>query len=287
MKPPEFDYAAPDSLDEALALLHGSEDAKVLAGGQSLLPMLNFRLAAPALLVDLRRVRGLTGIDRGEGTIRIGAMVRQRAAEESDVLVEAVPLVRDALRHVAHPQIRSRGTVGGSIAHADPAAELPGVLVALDGRVRVASSQGARWIEARDLYKTHFTTSLEPHEVLTAVELPVAPPRTGTACIEVARRSGDYALCGALVQITLAGDGAVEDVRVALLGVGRRPVRAPGVEQLLLGEEPSPERIAAAAIGASEGLEPPDDANASASYRRHLTRILVRRGLETALARAA
>ncbi|HKP19629.1 MAG TPA: FAD binding domain-containing protein, partial [Gaiellaceae bacterium] len=225
MKPPQFDYAAPDSLDEALALMT-TDDAKVLAGGQSLVPLLNFRLAAPALLVDLRRLPGLGGVERENGGVRIGAMVRQRAAEEDDQLCADVPLLREAVKHVAHPQIRSRGTVGGSIAHGDPAAELPALLVALDGRVCASSVRGERWIDGSALYTGFLTTAFEADEILTSVELPVAPPRTGAACVEVARRAGDYALCGALVQATRGPDGSVEDVRVALIGVGRRPYRA-------------------------------------------------------------
>jgi aerobic carbon-monoxide dehydrogenase medium subunit len=287
VKPPEFDYIAPESLDEALALLLETPDAKVLAGGQSLIPLLNFRLAGPSLLVDLRRIPGLDGIERSNGGVRIGAMVRQRAAEQSDLLGACVPLLRQALRFVAHPQIRSRGTIGGSIAHADPAAELPALLVALDGRVRVAGQAGERTVEAAELYTTFFTTTLEPDEIVTAVELPVAPPRTGTACVEVARRSGDYALCGALAQVTLATDGAVADARVALLGVGQRPARAVAVEEELRGETPTADRLVAAAARAADGLSPADDAQATADYRRHLARVLVRRALEQALARVA
>jgi carbon-monoxide dehydrogenase medium subunit len=283
LKPPEFDYAAPDSLDEVLALLRGSDDAKVLAGGQSLVPLLNFRLAGPALLVDLRRVPGLEGIERQNGSVRIGAMVRQSAAERSALLSEAVPLLGHVLKYVAHPQIRSRGTIGGSIAHADPAAELPALLVALDGRVRATSTNGERWIEARDLYSGFLGTCLEADEVLTTVELPVAAPRTGVACVELARRAGDYALCGALVQVTRALEGVVEDVRVALLGVGQRPYRATAVEEAVrAGAAP----VEASALAADE-LDPPDDPQASASYRRHLSRVLVRRGLDLALERSA
>jgi carbon-monoxide dehydrogenase medium subunit len=285
LKPPEFDYAAPGSLAEAVALLEGDDDAKVLAGGQSLVPLLNFRLAAPSLLVDLRRVPGLDGIEQSDGVVRIGAMVRQRDVEESPV-AEAVPLLREALRHVAHPQIRSRGTIGGSIAHADPAAELPALLVALDGRVRAVSSRGERWIEARDLYRGFFTTSLEPAEVLAEVELPAAAPRTGAACVEVARRAGDYALCGSLAQVTLADGGAIDDVRVALIGVESRPPRATRVEEALRGEEPTPERLAGASARAAVGLDPPGDVQASAAYRRHLARVLTRRALELAVERA-
>jgi carbon-monoxide dehydrogenase medium subunit len=282
MKPPEFDYAAPDSLDEAVALLQGSDDAKVLAGGQSLVPLLNFRLAAPALLVDLRRVPGLDAIERRNGFVRIGAMVRQRAAEESALLSETVPLLGQALKHVAHPQIRSRGTVGGSIAHADPAAELPALLVALDGRVCVASARAERWIDARDLYTGFLGTCLEADEVLTSIELPVAAPRTGAACVELARRAGDYALCGTLVQATRDSNGGIEDIRVALIGVGQRPHRATASEHALRAGATTSEAAALAA----DGLNLVSDPQTSASYRRQLARTLVRRGLDLALERS-
>jgi carbon-monoxide dehydrogenase medium subunit len=287
VKPPPFDYAAPDTLDDAVRLLSGEADAKVLAGGQSLLPLLNFRLAAPSLLVDLRRIASLRATERTGDAVRIGAMVTQRAAEDDDHLARDVPLLREALRFVAHPQIRSRGTVGGSIVHADPAAELPAVLVALDGRVIVRSNGGERTVEAADLYEGFLTTSLAPAEIATAVELPAARPGTRAACVEVAQRRGDYALCGAVVQVTRDGD-ALADARVALFGVGQRPVRARSVEErLLAGDAPSGGLVRQAALRASDGLEPQTDRQASADHRRHLARVLVRRGLEQALELAA
>lgn len=287
MKPPAFDYAAPETLESALSLLGSSDEAKVLAGGQSLVPLLSFRLAAPTLLVDLARVGGLDRIERRNGVYELGAMVRQRTAEEDDELSASVPLLREALRHVAHPQIRSRGTIGGSIAHADPAAELPAVLLALDGCVRVSSGWGERTIVARDLYTGFMTTILEAEEIVTAVELPAAAPGTGAACVEVARRAGDYALAGALVQVTLAEEGAVADARVALIGVASTPVRAGGVESRLIGERPTARAITSASQHAAEGLAPVADAQTTASYRRHLARVLVRRALELATERAA
>jgi aerobic carbon-monoxide dehydrogenase medium subunit len=286
VKPPEFDYVAPETLAEAIAALRGEPEAKVLAGGQSLIPLLNFRLAGPALLVDLRRVPGLDRIESRDGAVSIGAMTRQRDAEESALLHERVPLLGEALRHVAHPQIRSRGTVGGSIAHADPAAELPAVLVALGGRVRAVSAGGERWLHADDLYTGFFTTALEPDEVLVEVELPAAPPRTGAACVEVARRAGDYAICGAVAQVSLHDDGRIADARLALVGVGSRPAAAP-VAELLRDEAAEQARFAEAARAAAAGLEPVDDVQATAEYRRHLAWVLGRRALEQAAARAA
>jgi carbon-monoxide dehydrogenase medium subunit len=277
VKPPEFDYAAPDTLDEAQALLAEDPDAKVLAGGQSLIALLALRMTYPTQLVDLRRV-GLDEVRAENGHVRIGAMTRQRAAERDALLAERVPLLGEALRHVAHPQIRNRGTVGGSIAHADPAAELPAVLLALDGRVHARSGRGERVIEARDFFHGFLMTALEPDEIVTAVELPAAPPHTGAACEEVARRHGDYALAGAVAQVTRGGDA-----RVALLGVADRPLRLTAVEQALAGGASA--RDAAQAAG--EGWEPVDDPQLSAEYRVHLARVVTRRALERAMERAA
>jgi aerobic carbon-monoxide dehydrogenase medium subunit len=286
MKPPELDYVTPISLDEVVDTLRREPDAKILAGGQSMLPLLNFRLAAPSLLVDLARVPGLDAIELDGGTARIGAMVRQRRAEEHAELAEAIPLFHEALRHVAHPQIRSRGTIGGSVAHADPAAELPAVLLALDGRIQARGPAGARTVAAGDLFAGFLTTTLSPDEVLTTVELPAAPARTGAACVELSRRAGDYALCGVVAQVTL-DDGLAADVRVALFGVGQQPVRARATEEIVCGEHPDADRVAAAADYAAEGLDPADDVHATASYRRHLARVLTRRALTVALERAS
>jgi carbon-monoxide dehydrogenase medium subunit len=286
VKPPPFEYAAPESLSEAIELLAGDPEAKVLAGGQSLVPLLNFRLATPSQLVDLRRVPGLDRITREDGRVRLGAMVRQRQAEESAVVAGASPLLAEALGHVAHPQIRSRGTVGGSIAHADPAAELPAVLVALAGRVRAVGPSGTRWIDAADLFDTFFTTSLARDEVLTEVDLPAAPAGSGAACVEIARRAGDYAVCGAVAQVTPEGDGSVAEARIALFGVGRKPQRAFASEEVLRGEHASRERVEEAASAASEDVSPPDDLQGSSAYRRHLARVVARRALERALERS-
>jgi carbon-monoxide dehydrogenase medium subunit len=286
MKPPTFDYVTPETLAEATSALQDNADAKILAGGQSLIPLLNFRIAQPALLVDPRRVPGLDGISDNDGHVRIGAMVRQRRAEESELLAERCPLLGAALRYVAHPQIRSRGTVGGSIAHADPAAELPAVVTALDGRARVAGQAGERWIDAEDLYRSFFTTSLAPDEILVEVELPVAQPSTGVSCVEITRRPGDYAICGAVAQVSLAGDGTIAEARLALFGVGLRPHRAGAVEAALVGAPAEPGAIEDPVQAADEGLEPLEDIQASADYKRHLARVVARRALEQALQRA-
>ncbi|MQA75297.1 MAG: hypothetical protein GEU88_13305, partial [Solirubrobacterales bacterium] len=225
VKPPPFDYAAPDSIDEAVALLAGELDATVLAGGQSLVPLLSMRLAQPDLLVDLRRIEGLDRISESDGHLAIGAMVRQLEAETNATVRARCSLLVEALAHVAHPQIRARGTVCGSVAHADPAAELPAVVVALDARIRVRGPGGERVVGAADLYRGMLTTSLAPGEVVTAVELPLDGDGDGAACVEVARREGDYAICGAVARVSSHG-GAVAEARLALFGLADRPVRA-------------------------------------------------------------
>jgi carbon-monoxide dehydrogenase medium subunit len=286
VKPAEFDYAAPETLDEALGLLAGDTGAKLLAGGQSLVPLLSLRLAAPSLLVDLRCVPGLDGVERANGVVRVGAMVRQRYAEHDEGLRAATPLLSAALRHIAHPQVRSQGTIGGSIAHADPAAELPAVLVALDGRVRARGPAGERVIAAGEFFSGFLSTALHDDEVLTSIELDAAVPHTGAACVEIAQRAGDYALCGAVAQVTLEG-GRVADARLALLGIGDRPVRARTLEAALAGEPATPAAATAAARHAGDEANPIDDPQLPAEYRLHLAQVVARRALEQAMEEAA
>jgi aerobic carbon-monoxide dehydrogenase medium subunit len=288
MKPAPFSYHRPDSVEEAAALLveHGY-DAKLLAGGQSLVPAMNFRLAQPAVLVDLNRVVGLSGIvENGDGALRMGAMVRQRAAERSPVVAARAPLLAEALPHVAHPQIRARGTVGGSLAHADPAAEIPAVMLALGARMVVRGAGSERVVDAADFFTGLFGTALEPEEVLVAVEVPAAPPGTGTAFAELSRRHGDFALAGVAAAVVLGEDGRCVDARVALFGVGDGPVLAADAAALLVGEAPSEALFRAAADAAAAALDPPADVHASADYRRHLAGVLVRRTLPRAFERA-
>lgn len=289
MKPPPFEYRRPASLEEALEVLaREGPDAKILAGGQSLVPAMNFRLAAPAVLVDLNGVPDLAFVAERDGGVAIGAMTRQRAAERSDAVARRAPLVAEALGHVAHPQIRNRGTFGGSLAHADPSAELPAVALVVSARMR-ARSAGApegRWVDADDFYPGMFSTALEPDEILVEVEVPDAPPRTGDAFEEFARRHGDYALVGAATRVTLDADDRVADARIGLLSVADGPVRAQEGEEALIGEEPGDAAIAAAAAATAAGIDPPGDIHASADYRRHLTEVLTRRALARAVARA-
>lgn len=289
MKPPPFEYMAAGSTEEALAALteHGW-DAKPLAGGQSLIPMLNFRLARPALLVDLEALEELAGVEpTPDGGLKIGAMTRQRVAERSELVRERAPLLAELLPWVAHPQIRNRGTLGGSAAHADPAAELPAAFLALEARFHLRSSGAAREIAADAFFVGPFTTVLEPDELLVAIQLPPPVPDAGWAFDEVARRHGDYALVGAAAAVRVDHEGVCRGARLAYVNAGAVPLLAPQVAEALLGERPSPARLADTAREAADALDPPEDVHATAAYRRHLAEVLGRRVLDRAFARAA
>lgn len=286
MKPPAFDYVAAASTEEVLAELaaHGDE-ARILAGGQSLMPILNMRLAAPARLVDVNRVAALSYIVERAGGVAIGAMTRQRTAERSGLIATNVPLLAEALPWVGHTAIRTRGTIGGSLAHADPAAELPGVAVCLDARVTVRGGGGERTLAAREFFRDYLTTALAPTELLTEVWFPSMPPGSGTAWIEFARRHGDYALVGVAAVVTLEGS-TVREARLAVIGVDGVPVRALDAERLLISAPLSAESMAAAAESLRRTLAPHDDLHATAAYRRHLAGVLAVRALTRAAERA-
>jgi CO/xanthine dehydrogenase FAD-binding subunit len=287
MKPAAFDYHRPATLDQALERLAEHEgDAKPLAGGQSLIPAMNFRLARPAVLVDLNRLSELGYIRSDPDGLRIGAMTRQRSVETSDLVRRAAPLVSEAMPFIAHPQIRNRGTVGGSIAHADPAAELPAVMVALGATFRARGRTGLRAIAAEEFFTGLFTTALAPHELLVEIVVPPPAPGTGSAFVEMARRHGDYALAGVAAVVTLERGGRCRAVRIALFSVGDGPVLARAAAGLLEAQVPSPELIRAVADRASRDIDPPGDIHASPAYRRHLAGVLVRRALSRAWERA-
>lgn len=289
MKPPPFEYFAPASLEAALGMLgnYGS-DAKLLAGGQSLIPTLNFRLSQPAVLIDLNQIGQLSGVRiMPDGRLRIEAMTRQRHIERDPQVAQACPLLAETMPWIAHPQIRNRGTMGGSLVHADPAAELPVIAVALEARLQVRSRRGERWVAADDFFLGTFAVDLAPDEALVGVEFPRWPARTGSAFVEVARRRGDYALAGVATLITLDEAGRCRQARLVFLNVGDRPVVAPRAAQLLEGEVVSAEAITAAAdLAAGQEIDPIGNIHASADYQRHLARVLARRALTTALARA-
>jgi carbon-monoxide dehydrogenase medium subunit len=277
MKPPAFQYVAPSTLDEALAIRakHGFDSA-LLAGGQSLIPLLNLRIAFPAVVIDLGRVKELTGIRSADGGLAIGAMTRQCEAERSDLVRERAPLVAQALHQIGHRAIRNRGTIGGSLTHADPAAELPAAALALAAELVVRSTRGERAIPADDFFRSYLTTALEPDELLVEVRLPAV--NGGSSFKEVTRRHGDFALVGAAAVVALDG-GAIRDVRLVLMGVGPKPVRAAGAEAMLRNVQPGEAAFAEAAQAAVAGLEPTSDIHATADYRRRVAGVLARRAL--------
>jgi carbon-monoxide dehydrogenase medium subunit len=289
MKPAPFEYHAPRTLEEALELLarHG-DDAKALAGGQSLIPAMNFRLAQPAVLVDLNGIEELFYLEGSEeGGLRIGTMTRLRQVERSPLVAERAPLVVETLPFIAHPQIRNRSTFGGSIAHADPAAELPAVALAMDARLHLRSHSGSRQLAVTEFNTGLFETALTPEELLVEVELPPPPARTGWAFTEISRRHGDFALVGIAARITLGSDGKCSTARLALLSVGEGPVLASRAAVGLEGQGYSEDLVrAAAATVAHQEIDPPGDIHASPKYRRHLAEVLTRRVLESAWQRA-
>jgi carbon-monoxide dehydrogenase medium subunit len=282
MKLPPVDYAAPTTVAEAVALLaEHQDDASVLAGGQSLIPLLALRLAHPAVLIDINGIAELSGVSAADGWVAIGAATREYVAEESETIAGAVPLLADALPLIGHEAIRSRGTVGGSLAHADPAAELPAVARALDAEFVVRGPSGERVVPAAEWFEGYLTTSRRPDELLTEVRFPAAAPGTGTSFTEVARRHGDFAIVGLAASLTLS-DGTIRDARLAFAGLSDVPVRADAAEDLLAGERPSAELFDAAARRATEDIDPPADLHGSADYRKKVAAALVRRGLRAA-----
>ncbi|MDQ3949954.1 MAG: xanthine dehydrogenase family protein subunit M [Gemmatimonadota bacterium] len=286
MKPPPFEYFAAESLEEALEVLavHGDE-AKALAGGQSLIPLLNFRLARPTVIVDLNGIHELGRLTPlPSGGIAVGAMARQRDAERSSLISARAPLVTEAMPYVAHPQIRNRGTFGGSIAHADPAAELPAVALALDAKFSARSRErGDRWIDAADFFVGPLTTVLQADELLTEVELPPLPAGAGWAFVEAARRHGDYALLGVAAVVALNSAGECSHVRLTFVNAGGTPMRGRSAEKLLIGQQPDEEVFRAAGeSAATTDIDPVGDVHATAAYRRQLARVLTVRALEQA-----
>jgi carbon-monoxide dehydrogenase medium subunit len=285
MKPPLFDYRSPSTLDEALALRSEyAYDSVVLAGGQSLMPMLNLRLAQPEVLIDLGRVAELAEISELDGGVSLGAMVRQRSAERSDLIRERAPLVQRALGHVGHPAIRNRGTVGGSVAHSDPAAELPAVCVALDAELVARGAAGERTIAAEDFTVGFMTTALAADELLVEVRIPAGAATLRTAFIEIARRHGDFALVGVAAAVALDGDGLINDVRMVFTGVDLMPVRARAAEASLLGTPGDSAALTKAAGLVTGELQPRTDGHVSGDYRRRVAGVLARRALTEAMA---
>lgn len=289
MKPAPFRYLAPHAVEEAVALLgeHAGE-ARVLAGGQSLVPLMNMRLATPGILVDINRIDELAYLRPWDGGLAIGALTRDSALERDAEAARRLPLLVEASRYVGHPAIRNRSTIGGSIAHADPAAELPAVLLALDAEIVARGPGGERVIAARDFFQGYLQTALRPDELLVELRLPGLPAGAGSAFLEFARREGDYALAGVAAAVALAADGTIADARLALCAVGPTALRADAAEAALRGQRPGPEAWAAAAEAVRAAItEAPSDLHGSADYRRHLAGVLTRRALERAASRAS
>jgi len=284
MKPAPFLYRAPDSLDGALELLHQhGDEAKILAGGQSLIPMMSFRLAQPAMLVDCGRLPGTSFVaPTPDGGLRLGAMTPVRELERLSIVAERAPLLRMATPSIAHPQIRNRGTIGGSLAHADPAAELPALAVTLDARLRVQRSGSERWVAAKDFFVGLLTTCLDPQEMVTEVALPPLPARTGWAFQEIARRHGDYAQIGVCARLTLDDRGLCESARLVFLSAGDCPIDAVSAAAALAGSPLDDAAFAAAADLARQEIDPSDDIHATAAFKRHLATVLTRRVLAEA-----
>lgn len=285
MKPPRFEYAAPTSVAEAVALLSSrGGGAKPIAGGQSLMPLLAFRLAAPEILVDLKRIPGLDRIEIGAGGVTLGAKVRWVDIEKDARLASAHPLLAEAIRHVAHYQIRNRGTVGGSVAHADPAAEMPGIVAACDAQIVAHGPKGERIIEAADYFVGPLQTTLEPDEIITAVRLPAWPKGRRWGFLEFARRKGDFAMAGVAVFWDPDAAGKATNAHVGVIGMGDKPRRLPRTEGALNGKAVDAATIEAAAKAASAEVDPSGDIHAGPEYRRALVGTLLERALKKASA---
>ena len=286
MKPAKFDYHDPRTLDEALSLLAQLGDqARPLAGGQSLVPLMNFRLIRPAHLIDLNGVAELSYLKMDDGTLRLGAITRQRDLERAAIVAEGWPLLREAASYIGHVQIRNRGTVGGSLAHAFPSAELPVAMVTLDASFALRSKTNQRTARAEDFFLSYMTTTLQSDELLTEISVPAPPTNSGWSYQEVSRRHGDFALAGAASLVSLDASGAIQHARLTLTSA--TPIRAHKAEKFLLGERPSETLFRDAAQRAAENLEQDSDIHASAEYRREACTVLARRAFMQAAARAA
>ena len=286
MKPAAFDYVIADSIDMAVAsLADGGGDAKIIAGGQSLVPMLNFRLLRPSVLIDINRIGDLAFIEEAGKKIRVGALTRHYQLETSPVIARHLPVLASAMTHVAHLAIRNRGTIGGSLSHADPAAELPMMALLLDAELHIASASGKRTIAARDFFVGALTVDLARDDIVTEIVLPKLPRKTGWGFEEVARRSGDFALAAAAATLTLSA-GVISQARIALTGVGATPVRAAEAEALLVGQALEPGLIDRIIDAVRAAIEPDSDLHASSDYRRHLAGVLAGRAVSAAWRRA-
>lgn len=288
MKPAPFEYHAPTSLEQALEFkARYGDDAKLLAGGQSLVPAMNFRIMQPGMLVDLNRMDELSYIHEAGDVIRIGSMSRERHLEFDALIEKHAPLLHEAVPFIAHPQIRNRGTIGGSIVNADPAAELPVLMLALSARLKAKNASAERWIDARDFFVGMFTTALEPDEILVEIEVPFMPANTGWSFMEVAPRAGDYALMGVAVQVMLDETGKCQQAKLVYLNAGEGPIDAQEAAQLLQGETITDALMEDAALHASEKeITPFGNVHTSPEFQRHLAKVLTKKTLKQAIQRA-
>jgi CO/xanthine dehydrogenase FAD-binding subunit len=286
MKPAAFEYVVANSVEQAVAALaQAGGDAKILAGGQSLVPMLNFRLLRPAILIDINRIPGLSFIEDAGDAVKIGALTRHHQIETSPVIAKHFPVLSCAMTHVAHLAIRNRGTIGGSLSHADPAAELPMMALLLDAELHIVSDKGMRTRKARGFFRDALIVDLAEDELLTEIHVPKLPPQTGWGFDEVARRAGDFALAAVAATVSVSG-GAMKEARIALTGVGQTPVRASEAEALLVGQKLEAKLVARVIEAVRAAIKPETDLHASSDYRRQLAGTLVGRALAAALQRA-
>jgi len=288
MKPAPFEYHVPDSLEQALGLMsQHADEAKILAGGQSLVPAMNFRIAQPGMLIDLNRVAELSYIHEDGSVIRIGAMTRERRLEFDASIARQIPLMHEAAPNIAHPQIRNRGTIGGSLVNADPAAELPVLMLALSARLKAKNVSSERWLDAEDFFVSMFTTALEPDEILVEIELPIMPPSTGWSFIEVAPRAGDYALMGVAALVRLDEAGKCKKAKLVYLNAGDGPIDAIQAAHLLQGETIT-EKLTdeAAAFASQKEINPFGNVHTSIEFQRHLANVLTKNALKMATQRA-
>jgi CO/xanthine dehydrogenase FAD-binding subunit len=288
MKPAPFRYVAAHSIEEALQLkAEYGDEARFLAGGQSLVPTMNFRLTQPAMLIDINPLAELAGVKNGMAErVRIGALTRYRSLERDPATERNLPLIHEALPHIAHPQIRNRGTIGGNLAHADPASEMPAIVVALAGRLRALSAKGERWIAAPDFFVGALSTALEPDEMLMEIELPVAPPHSGACFMEVSRRRGDFAIIGVACTVRLDDDGRCVEARIGLCNAGDGPVFAADASESLAGRQIGTPEIKEAAERVQNSIDPGGSIHASKDFQRHIAGVLTGRALATANERA-
>jgi carbon-monoxide dehydrogenase medium subunit len=288
MKPAPFRYVAAKTVEQALALKaeHGDE-ARFLAGGQSLVPTMNFRLTQPEILIDINPLTELAGVRNGAADrLRIGAMTRYRSLERDPAIERKLPLIHEALPHIAHPQIRNRGTIGGNLAHADPASEMPAIVLTMGGRLRAQSVKGERWIDAKDFFVGALTTALAPDEMLMEIELPVAAPRSGSCFLEMSRRRGDFAIIGVACIVRVDQTGKCSEARIGLCNAGDGPVFAEAASQSLIGKAIGAPDIAEAAALVRSGIDPGGSIHASKEFQRHIAGVLTTRALTTATERA-